>query len=116
LTEAYSQGRARHIRGIADFDPDQRMRQLVHGNRRARRAVVIEEFRVNRVTAAEIGHVDEVGRQLHDIAEARATVGKNPGDDYQHRAGLRADIEARDADCVDLGGGDSILGAAGTVT
>ena len=45
------------------------MRQLMHGDRRARGPVVVEIVSVNFVVAAEIIHVDQIRRDFDDIVQ-----------------------------------------------
>ena len=72
----------------------------MHGDRRARRAGVIEMFGPYFVVTAEIVHIDEVTRDLHAVRERRAFNRQDVANVLDHGARLLANVQLADAERV----------------
>jgi hypothetical protein len=71
---------SRLVRDGLDLDEQVRMRQLAHGHRRPGRARLGEELRIHLVVGGEVGHVDEVRRDLDEVGQAGAGSGEDVAD------------------------------------
>ena len=69
----------------------------MHGDRRARRAGVVEMLGPHFVVATEIIHVDEVARDFHAVRERRALGSEDVANVLDHGAGLLTDVQLRNA-------------------
>ena len=90
------------------------MRQLMHGDRRARGPGVIEIFGPHFVVSREVVHVDEVARDLDAVGERCAFSGEDVANVLDDGAGLRADVETGRAHRVDLNASERVVFSART--
>src|SRR5579872_621947 len=98
------------------LDQQMRVRQLMHGHRRSCRPVVSEKFTIDFVVSREVIHIHQVGGNLHYISQLRSIALQNVANVLDHRASLRANIEARSTQGIDFCAGNRVIRPSSTRT